>query len=162
MKKQKRMAVLMVGVILLSLFFSVGCKKEDSTETSVVKVPTVVAPTTEATMSEKEEREIKTALAVNLMRENFKGIATVEYNEKNDMVLITPTDEDIELALIFLLAGKLPMSHWYELRDSFIEASKVTSEVVGSGFSMALVNPSNTDNIILLLLDGKILYDAFE
>ena len=144
---------------------------EEVEETEVEEVEEVEIPEVEEVVEEDEveesispedERKLRTVLALAMMEENFDGVATIDYDEEQDVITILPTDPGFASAILFLQTGDLSMDTWYELRDNYAYMSEELGKAVGEGVIISLLNPSNPDNTILTVVDGVIFYDAFD
>ena len=136
--------------------------KEDApqVETPPAEVPKEETPAIEepkeATPPPVTKESINPQIALSILQDAYKGIATVTYNEKLNAFLILPTDPNFVLEMTMILSGELPMDDWNYLVDSLAMLSKQ----LGPEYAVFLVNPANTNNYLVLAENGVIQYDA--
>ena len=119
------------------------------------EVPAIEEPK-EATPPPVTKESINPQIALSILQDAYKGIATVTYNEKLNAFLILPTDPNFVLEMTMILSGELPMDDWNFLVDSLAMLSKQ----LGPEYAVFLVNPANTNNYLVLAENGVIQYDA--
>lgn len=143
------------GVVALGLGLGlVGCNSSQEEE---VSAPTS-APV-EQTVESKPQVDRKQAV-LNILQEGCSKIGTVHYDESQEAYIITPTDSAFIEDYLGYVLDSGDTTSWNELVDSFAELSGKISETVGSGTSIAMANPANTSNVILIITDGVVVYDA--
>lgn len=142
--------LIMFGVVALG-FGLVGC----STQEKEAPAPAPVEQTVESSAPNVDHKQA----VLNILQEGCSKIGTVHYDESQEAYIITPTDSAFIEDLGYVLESGDTTS-WNELVDSFAELSGKISETVGSGTSIAMANPANTSNVILIIADGVVVYDA--
>lgn len=143
--------LIMFGVVALGLGL-VGCSAQEREEPASTSAPV------EQTVESKPQTDHKQAV-LNILQKGCSKIGTVHYDESQEAYIITPTDSAFIEDLGYVLDSGDTTS-WNELVDSFAELSGKISETVGSGTSVAMANPANTSNVILIITDGVVVYDA--
>lgn len=143
--------LIMFGVVALG-FGLVGCSTQEKEEP--VQTPAPV----EQTVESKPQTDHKQAV-LNILQEGYSGIGTVHYDESQEAYIITPTDSAFVQDLEYTLNSGDTAS-WDELVDAFTILSGNITEAVGSGTSIAIANPVKTSNVILVITDGVVVYDA--
>lgn len=143
--------LIMFGVVALG-FGLVGCSAQEK------EAPAPTPAPVEQTVESKPQVDHKQAV-LNILQEGCSKIGTVHYDESQKAYIITPTDSAFIEDLGYVLESGDTTS-WNELVDSFAELSGKISETVGSGTSIAMANPANTSNVILIITDGVVVYDA--
>lgn len=143
--------LIMFGVVALG-FVLVGCSTQEK------EAPAPAPAPVEQTVESKPQVDHKQAV-LNILQEGCSKIGTVHYDESQEAYIITPTDSAFIEDLGYVLDSGDTTS-WNELVDSFAELSGKISETVGSGTSIAMANPANTSNVILIITDGVVVYDA--
>ncbi|MBL1228725.1 hypothetical protein IW492_05695 [Enterococcus sp. BWB1-3] len=107
----------------------------------------------------ESSEDIKAELALIMFRDSFEGTATVDYKAENKLFTVTSTQADFTASLVGLQYGVVPADTWNELVDNFISMSESLSTSVGKGYTISLVNPENTDNTLLMVVDGIVTYN---
>lgn len=144
--------LIMFGVVALG-FGLVGCNSSQEKE-----APAQTSAPVEQTVESKPQVDHKQAV-LGILQEGCSKIGSVRYDESQEAYIITPTDSAFIEDLGHVLESGDTTS-WNELVDSFAELSGKISETVGSGTSIAMANPANTSNVILIITDGVVVYDA--
>ena len=146
--------LIMFGVVALGLGLGlVGCDNSQEEE-----APAQTSTPVEQTVESKPQVDHKQAV-LSILQKGCAKIGTVHYDESQEAYIITPTDSAFIGDLEYVLDSGDAAS-WNELVDSFAELSGKISETVGSGTSIAMANPVNTNNVILIITDGVVVYDA--
>lgn len=146
--------LIMFGVVALGLGLGlVGCDNSQEEE-----APAQTSAPVEQTVESKPQVDHKQAV-LSILQKGCAKIGTVHYDESQEAYIITPTDSAFIGDLEYVLDSGDTAS-WNELVDSFAELSGKISETVGSGTSIAMANPANTSNVILIITDGVVVYDA--
>ena len=146
--------IIMFGVVALGLGLGlVGCDNSQEEE-----APAQTSAPVEQTVESKPQVDHKQAV-LSILQKGCAKIGTVHYDESQEAYIITPTDSAFIGDLEYVLDSGDTAS-WNELVDSFAELSGKISETVGSGTSIAMANPANTSNVILIITDGVVVYDA--
>lgn len=96
---------------------------------------------------------------LELFQENFSE-SNVSFHKESKMYKIDLGD-GVTIELAEMINGTKSKEDWYGLVDSAVYASKKMKGNLGSGYSISFTNPANRDNIILLVMDGEVLYDIF-
>lgn len=139
------------GIVALG-FGLVGCSPEKKEE---APAPAPVEQTVESTAPKVDN----TQAVLELLQKGCSKIGTVHYDKSQEAYIITPTDSAFIEDLGYVLDSGDTTS-WSGLVDSLAELSGKISETVGSGTSVAMANPANTNNVILIITDGVVVYDA--
>lgn len=134
-------------------------KKEEKEE-----VKTSESATSEPVDNDQSNNEAQEALeqmALGVMEESFAGLAEVSFDRDSKLYTITPTDPAFEQELVMMNEGILGQEEWDILVENFAFMSDSAKGLIGNGYSIALINPSNSDKYLLMITDGKVEYDAF-
>lgn len=119
----------------------------------------------EAEKAEKEQEEasqgILEEMALGLLQDSFEGTGDVDFIQDSKMFTVTPTDSAFTMEILMMLEGTKGLDDWNNLTETMATLSSSFSELLGEGYSVALVNPINTDNYLILAMEGVVLYDAF-
>ena len=98
-------------------------------------------------------------MALDIMQENFAGIATVDVDKELKIYSITPTDSGFITDLNNVINGDPDaIDSWDTMVANMQDLSTNVSEIA-PGYSIALVNPVNTENVLLLFIDGYEFYN---
>lgn len=109
----------------------------------------------------EEAQESLEQMALEIMEESFAGIAEVSFDKESKLYTITSTDPAFEQELVMMNEGILGQEEWNILVENFAFMSDSVKDLIGNGYSIALMNPSNSDRYLLMITDGKVEYDAF-
>ena len=162
--------------IVLAVFIFigvVGSLVEDDTETvktvetTVESITTNEAPKEEAVQpevsSEAPKEEVaqpdNSAIVLSILQKGYSEIGTVQYDEDQNAYIITPTATDFIEDLQYTLSSG-DIEDWNSLVSALMDLSKTITETVGTGTSIAMANPLKTENVILIITDGVLVYDA--
>jgi hypothetical protein len=137
--------------------------KAEPAKTEPVEVEKVEAKPVEAkpvqepvvSQSDLEEQALYT------LKISYMDIAEVTFDKENMTYTILPTDPNFKNALIQIQAGEFA-SEWDKVEESYKSVSVSVKETVGTGYSVTLANPFNPSNVLLLAMDGVVIYNAFE
>lgn len=153
--------------------------KEKETEEVIVKETNGEAQENEGNEKKEEKKETKTnelvdndqsnneaqealeQMALDTLEESFEGMAEVTFDRDSKLYKITPTDPAFEKELVMMNEGIIEKEAWDTLVDNFAYLSDSMKGLVGNGYSITLMNPSNSDKYLLMITDGKVEYDVF-
>lgn len=149
----KKLVVFGMVVIALGLGLAIGSPKEEE-----VSVSPSTSTSVEQTVESKPQVD-KIEDVLHILQKGCSKIGIVHYDKSQEAYIITPTDsafiEDLRQVL-----DSGDTTSWDELVDVITKLSSKVSETVGSGTSIAMANPANTSNVILIITDGVVVYDA--
>ena len=119
---------------------------------------------TEQVSEEVEEveysREDRVFIAHVMMADAFSSMAEVEYDSSADMLTIFPTDEGFTMEIFYMMLGhEESIRDWDILVESLTELSISVSEMVDEDIQIAILNPEDSDKVLLLVQDGFVLYN---
>ena len=97
--------------------------------------------------------------AVNIIKKHFKGLASVEYDEDDDVIKITPDDASITLGAMQANATG-DTEKWDEMTDAIDSMSEAMHENLKISVPIAIINTSNEDRVLYEVLDGSTVYDV--
>ncbi len=154
-----------LGVILLIFIVIAACSGGNNEISQEVKVEEKVVEEVvkEATIEEEQEIDIVLMhhLIMELFTESFEDVANVTYDEAEDAYILIPTDPDFIQALLLVNDKNAEaLIAWKELVSNFIYLSETMYEFLPDTV-LALANPVNTDNVVLVVWNGIVLYDYF-
>jgi hypothetical protein len=111
----------------------------------------------------KPEEDIKAQeeVMLGLFKDNFGSSADITFDPENKMYKIVPLEGGLALELAQMLEGTLSTDSWYRLVEETQGVSNNILDQMGSGYSISFMNPVAHDKILLLVMDGVVLYDAF-
>ena len=93
------------------------------------------------------------------MQESFGSSASIRYDAENKFFIFTVTDENVQSAILATASGLIGRSDWDNLVAQFVDLGGSTKDVLGSGYSIVMENPSNPENYLFLIYDGVLLYN---
>lgn len=139
----------------------------EETEVEEVKEePEIETVATEMDLEEEAfdddfQTDILEEMMLLMFQESFDGDTLVRFEKDAKLYIFTPLNEDIGLGAVFAAAGnKENLEAWDYLVESMRGLSETITEQLGSGYSVALVNPANHDNYLALIIDGVVVFDA--
>lgn len=110
----------------------------------------------ELSQSQKEQAML------SIIKTSFDGIADVKFDKDSKAYTIFPTEDGFIQAIALMQSGAMSKDTWYGLVDSTKQTSSNMSKQLGSGYTLNILNPANKDNVILMVMDGVVIYDAFQ
>ena len=153
-----------IGVFALSLML-VACGDESVSEDVST---TDVAVENEAVIGEdlisevKKEADARSEVEQNMLnffKENLSGTMSISFSEETKTYAMMPIGDGFTDELMLTATGDIGAESWYGVVYGFVDLSEMVQENLGDGYSIVMLNPSNTENILLLITDGKIQYD---
>ena len=109
--------------------------------------------------SETDIEEEQVESFTEILANSNKGLYNVKaYMDEKTIVFIPLHDHEIDTIRSVKEGSQLHRSFWFDIVDLHIEKSELISENL-PGYSLAVVNPYNHDNALLLIKDGTIYYD---
>lgn len=113
---------------------------------------------------EKEEKEslsnkMTRDQALSLMEESLGELLYVEYNQDYEWLELTPKDENFMLEMYYVWSGESSRDSWDEMLNSFTTMQIAFNKNTGLDLPMMLVNPLNSDNYLVTMVGGEIVYD---
>ncbi len=151
--------------MLLPMFglFLVSCEDDTSTvkntiEPTVKTTPKITVKTTP--LSSKKPKPVDTRLnidiAMDILKNSYKGIADVKYISKDKIIEIKCTDKNFMYGVLYAKQGQeANLKQW----NILVEALKDTSKTIDKDIMIALVNNMNTSNYIYSCQNGITIYD---
>lgn len=171
---KKMMAVLSATLLLWGCSDSNSKVEEESVKEEKIEVveekeETVVEEVEEEIEEIEEEaeeaeveysREDRVFIAHVMMADAFSSMAEVEYDSSADMLTIFPTDEGFTMEIFYMMLGhEESIRDWDILVESLTELSISVSEMVDEDIQIAILNPEDSDKVLLLVQDGFVLYN---
>ena len=137
--------------------------KEEKVEIVEEKEETVVEEV-EQVSEEVEEveysREERVFIAHVMMADAFSSTSEVEYDSSADMLTIFPTDERFTMEIFYMMLGhEENIRDWDVLVESLTGLSSSVSEMVDEDIQIAILNPEDSERVLLLVQDGFVLYN---
>lgn len=169
---KKIMAVLSATLLLWGCSNNNDIVEEESVKeekTEVVEEKEVVGvkeveEEVEQVSEEAEEveysREERVFIAHIMMTDAFSSMAEVEYDSSADTLTIFPTDEGFTMEIFYMMLGhEESIRDWDILVESLTELSISVSGMVDEDIQIAILNPEDSDKVLLLVQDGFVLYN---
>lgn len=105
-------------------------------------------------------REDRVFIAHVMMADAFSSMSEVEYDASADMLTIFPTDEGFTMEIFYMMLGhEESIRDWDVLVESLAELSSSVSGVVDEDIQIAILNPEDSERVLLLVQDGFVLYN---
>lgn len=120
-----------------------------------------VSPVVPEVEVKEEKSEVLTPNTITtILEDSFEGVGDVLYDAESNIFYFTPTDPNFALDVGYAILHNDP-SDWNEMVNSFAELSgEVSNFLNDDGVLLAVVNPENTENILLITVNGVVMYDA--
>lgn len=154
--KDDKVKIGCLAIIFIVIAFAfTQCMRSGKDET---KTP-AATQTVSASQSEKEQK------ALEIIKENFDDECKIEFNPEYKAYMLTPNYDDFSKDILSLINNPDDpqlRENWNSLVAAFEYASKNLPNVVGNGYSLVLVNPENSENQLLTVSDGEIIYNFID
>lgn len=105
-------------------------------------------------------QEFLEASAVDILEENFGDGMLIIVDSEEKIFQMTPVTPAFTTELVMIVDGKSSREPWDGLVESMASMSKSFSELLGEGYDIVLMNPLNSDNFIIHVADGEVIYNA--
>ena len=135
---------------------------EDNEENSENNVPEELDENLDEEENTTFSQEELEDLSLSILEDNFKEMARVDFNREQKEFLITSIDPAFDEELLYMIEHDVVLDDWNFLVDSFTYMSESIYNLLGSGYTLQLVNPFNEENTLLSIVDGYVIYNAFE
>ena len=116
----------------------------------------------------KEKAEQETADKANaeeiylqIMRESVGSYVDIQFDKTEKTYVMTPTDQGL-IDEISMLPMGIGHEDWGVLVDGMTSMSASGTDLVGTGYTISLVNPLNHENVILWITDGVVIYNVID
>lgn len=142
-------------IFIVMAFAFTQCMRSGKDET---KEP-AATQTVSTSQSENEQK------ALEIIKENFDDECKIEFNPEYKAYMLTPNYDDFSKDILSLINNPDDpqlRENWNSLVASFEYASKNLPNVVGNGYSLVLVNPENSENQLLTVSDGEVIYNFID
>ena len=98
---------------------------------------------------------------LQIMRESVGSYVDIQFDKTEKTYVMTPTDQDL-IDEISMLPMGIGHEDWGILVDGMASMSKSGKDLVGTGYTISLVNPLNHENVILWIVDGEVIYNVID
>ena len=177
--KQKWFWIVIAVLLIFSLFGGNGNDDKKATDESVDVVeeqtqdqeePTS-KPTSESTSESKSDSsssDVTDDVFLSTLNASYEGQGT--WKIAGDRHFAFYPEGDLADAFIvtgtyYAQYGEIPAEleeNFNYMCNSLKELSKTMSDTAGEACALSVVNPSNTDNVLITYMNGETLYNAFE
>lgn len=186
-EKLKNFVIVFLGVFIALSVFNVFTDSTDSSEDTAEEAEVEVAegvksesesesesepleevaeevdiPVKEIEIPDTESQKLLEDMAYDMLVDNFAGMAEIEFNDELKVFFVIPTDPGFTSEVLMVMDGSLPISEWDTMVDSMISLSSSFTDLLGEGYGLALANPINPENTIVLVADGILLFDIMD
>jgi len=115
------------------------------------------AATTAGTTTDNSSYLVQSSLKI--LKDSYAGVADIKVDENLKFFSIIPTQTAfINDLLAIINKDSATLETWSKTVDSIKDVSKSVSDIL-PGYSIALVNPVNKDNVLLTVYDGVVVYN---
>lgn len=133
---------------------------EEKEDTGVKEVEEEIEEIDEEVEEVEYSREDRVFIAHVMMEDAFSSMAEVEYDSSADMLTIFPTDEGFTMEIFYMMLGhEESIEDWNVLVESLTELSSSVSGMVDEDIQIAILNPEDSERVLLLVQDGFVLYN---
>lgn len=136
--------------------------EEPEPEAEPEPAPVVQAPAPTPALAPEQEPAVSIVnpeIIMMTMQESFGSSASIRYDAENKFFIFTVTDQNVQSAILATASGLIGRSDWDNLVAQFVGLGGSTKDVLGSGYSIVMENPSNPENYLFLIHDGVLLYN---
>lgn len=95
-------------------------------------------------------------------RESMIGVMNIEFSPVEKTYYLYPIDPMIVDEIHNLAVYGQGIEDWNYMVESLVILSEAAQQVVGDGYTIMLMNPVNGENILVMVRDGQIIYDAID
>ena len=110
---------------------------------------------------EKAEQANAEEIYLQIMRESVGSYVDIQFDKTEKTYVMTPTDQNL-IDEISMLPMGIGHEEWGTLVDGMSSMSKSGTDLVGTGYTISLVNPLNHENVILWIVDGEVIYNVID
>ena len=98
---------------------------------------------------------------LQIMRESVGSYVDIQFDKTEKTYVMTPIDQNLidEISMLPLGSGH---EEWGTLVDGMTSMSASGKDLVGTGYTISLVNPLNHENVILWIMDGEVIYNVID
>ena len=135
--------------------------KTQETEEVQPSVTEEVSPVVPEVKVKEEKSDVLTpSTIITILEDSFEGVGDVSYDAESNVFYFTPTDPNFALDVGYAILHSDP-SDWNGMVNSFADLSVEVSKFLNDDeVLLAVVNPENTENILLVTVNGVVVYDA--
>ena len=109
-----------------------------------------------------DTKSVEEDMLFEVLKDSMEGTGDVSFDRENKTFIITPTSEDFGTEFLMMVSGAKSDQDWNFMVDSFEELSRTIQDALGDGYALTMANPSNSENVILVIIDGVTVYDVFK
>ncbi len=115
----------------------------------------------EKTEKEVADKEGAETIFLQIMRDSVGSYVDIQFDKTEKTYVMTPIDQNL-IDEISMLPMGIGHEDWGILVDGMTSMSSSGKDLVGTGYSMNLVNPLNHENVILWIVDGEVIYNVID
>ena len=98
---------------------------------------------------------------LQIMRDSVGSYVDIQFDKTEKTYVMTPTDQGL-IDEISMLPMGIGHEEWGVLVDGMTSMSASGKDLVGTGYTISLVNPLNHENVILWITDGVVIYNVID
>ena len=98
---------------------------------------------------------------LQIMRESVGSYVDIQFDKTEKTYVMTPIDQNL-IDEISMLPMGIGHEDWGVLVDGMTSMSASGKDLVGTGYTISLVNPLNHENVILWITDGVVIYNVID
>lgn len=107
-------------------------------------------------------QEQKESAVLRQLQKAYSKLGTVSFDSSDKTFKVTPTNDEMKQALGQLAQnpGQADQMGWPKFTKSIRETSSQLVNVLGNGYSISLLNPSDESKVLYTAKDGKTTFDV--
>jgi hypothetical protein len=161
------LVLIVAGIALVALGLK-NDKDEGKTRTTQVTQATTAPaeettiPGTTAVAATTTPRNDLVQDSLIIIKDAYTGLADVTLDETELVFYITPTDSALNDVIWDANEGyEDAIADWNEIVDSIVDLSITIADYL-PGYAIGILNPENTENMLLMVDEGEVLYNFLE
>lgn len=109
-----------------------------------------------------QSQDAKEMAVLRQMQKAFAKMGNVTFDNGSKTFKIQPNDGDESKAITYVMQnpGQADQAGWPNLTKSLVSTSKQLKKVLGSGYSVSLMNPNDSNSAVFTVKDGQQTYTA--
>ena len=115
-----------------------------------------------ATEDQEQVQGHREAVFLEHGRESMIGVMNIEFSPVEKTYYLYPIDPMIVDEIHNLVMYGQGIEDWNYMVESLVVLSEAAQQVVGDGYTIMLMNPVNGENVLVMVQDGQIIYDAID
>lgn len=156
--------IAVVSIVFAMASVNMGTNEKEAAATPEEKkeekepvVEEVEAPEPEEPTIDETAQEL-----LDIYREEFEGLASVEFSEEGQYFAVTPTDPKFVEGMEMLASEGMYRESWDSMVEMLRENSEIIADRMGKEYGILLFNPADGDKVLVVAMRGLVVYDAID